>query len=83
MMSIKSWFVDDDNKTGCRYLVVNAYNDDIPISYYKDNGFDFMFSTEEQEKQYRHITAPGQLHTRLMFFDLMQITPAETAIEST
>ena len=32
-----------------------------------------MFSTEEQEKQYRHIAAPGQLHTRLMFFDLMQI----------
>ena len=46
----------------------------IPLfSYYKDNGFDFMFSTEEQEKQYRHIAAPGQLHTRLMFFDLMQI----------
>ena len=45
MQSIKSWFVDEDNKTGCRYLVVDAYNEDIPISYYKDNGFDFMFST--------------------------------------
>ena len=79
MQSIKSWFVDEDNKTGCRYLVVDAYNEDIPISYYKDNGFDFMFSTEEQEKQYRHITAPGQLHTRLMFFDLMQIAPDASA----
>ena len=78
MQSIKSWFVDEDNKTGCRYLVVDAYNEDIPISYYKDNGFDFMFSTEEQEKQYRNIASDGSLHTRLMFFDLMQIaaTPA-------
>ena len=32
-----------------------------------------MFSTEEQERQYRNITADGPLHTRLMFFDLMQI----------
>ena len=76
MQSIKSWFVDEDNKTGCRYLVVDAYNEDIPISYYKDNGFDFMFSTEEQEKQYRNIASDGSLHTRLMFFDLMQIAAA-------
>ena len=33
----------------------------------------FMFSTEEQEKQYRNIASDGSLHTRLMFFDLMQI----------
>ena len=76
MQSIKSWFVDEDNKTGCRYLVVDAYNEDIPISYYKDNGFDFMFSTEEQEKQYRNIASDRSLHTRLMFFDLMQIAAA-------
>ena len=81
MDSIKSWFIDEDNKTGCRYLVVDAYNEDIPIQYYKNNGFDFMFSTEEQEKQYRNITNPDRLHTRLMFFDLMQITPAASAVE--
>ena len=37
----------------------------------------------EQEKQYRHIMDPGQLHTRLMFFDLMQITPAVPTPETT
>lgn len=73
MQSIKSWFVDEDNKTGCRYLVVDAYNEDIPIRYYRNNGFDFMFSTEEQEKQYRNISGDSPLNTRLMFFDLMQI----------
>ena len=35
-----------------------------------------MFSTEEQEKEYRNIATPGPLHTRLMYFDLMQIVAA-------
>jgi hypothetical protein len=79
MQSIKSWFVDEDNKTGCRYLVVDAYNEDIPIRYYRNNGFDFMFSTEEQEKQYRNISGDSPLNTRLLFFDLMQIAAEPSA----
>lgn len=75
MDSIKSWFVDDDNKTGCRYLVVDAYNDSIPCEYYLHNGFNFMFGSEEQEKQYRNLSVDGSLRTRLMYFDLMQIAP--------
>ena len=75
MDSIKSWLVNDDNKTGCRYLVVDAYNDVVPCEYYLHNGFSFMFSSEEQEKQYRNITIDGALRTRLMYFDLMQIVP--------
>ena len=73
MDSIKSWFIDDENKTGCRYLVVDAYNETTPLEYYRKNGFDFMFSTEEQEREYRSMSGDGPLHTRLMFFDLMQI----------
>ena len=79
MQSIKSWFVDEYNKTGCRYLVVDAYNEEIPIRYYRNNGFDFMFSTEEQEKQYRNISGDSPLNTRLMFFDLMQIAAEPSA----
>ena len=79
MQSIKSWFVDEYNKTGCRYLVVDAYNEEIPIRYYRNNGFDFMFSTEEQEKQYRNISGDSPLNTRLMFFDLMQIVAEPSA----
>ena len=70
---IKDWFIDRDNKTGCRYPFVDAYNKPTACDYYQRNGFNFMFSTEEQERQYRNITAGGPLHTRLMFFDLMQI----------
>lgn len=70
---IKSWFIEPYNKTGCRYVVVDAYNDEVPISFYKKNGFDFMFSTEVQEKAYRGIVSGMPLKTRLMFFDLILI----------
>lgn len=70
---IKAWFVEPYNKTGCRYLVVDAYNEDIPIAFYKKNGFEFMFSNEEQEKNYRGIVSDMPLKTRLMFFDLILI----------
>ena len=33
-------------------MVVDASNEDVPVAFYKKNGFDFMFSTEEQEKSY-------------------------------
>ncbi|MGO5246175.1 hypothetical protein ACTQ16_13000 [Prevotella sp. LCP21S3_D2] len=33
-------------------MVVDAYNEDVPVAFYKKNGFDFMFCTEEQEKSY-------------------------------
>lgn len=76
MNYIKSWFTDPENKTGCRYLVVDAYNEDIPLKYYQSNGFQFMFSTEEQEKKYRKIEAIGTLKTRMMYFDLIKLTKA-------
>lgn len=73
MNYIKSWFTDDENKTGCRYLVVDAYNEEIPLNYYQANGFQFMFSTEGQEKEYRKISSESTLKTRMMYFDLIQI----------
>ena len=73
MSTIKDWFIDKDNKTGCRYLVVDAYNKPEACEYYQRNGFNYMFSSEEQEKQYRNIETEAALQTRLMFFDLMQI----------
>jgi hypothetical protein len=30
---IKAWFVDQNNKTGCRYIVVDSYNEKDPIQY--------------------------------------------------
>lgn len=68
---IKSWFVDGHNKTGCRFIVVDAYNDENVIRYYTNNGFSMLFSEEAQEKEYYLIKNEAHLSTRLMFFDLI------------
>ena len=43
----------------------------MPVALYKKNGFDFMCSTEEQEKTYRGIVSDKPVKTRLMYFDLI------------
>ena len=68
---IKSWFVDGANKTGCRFIVVDAYNTFKPLRYYRNNGFIDLFSTEEQEKEFTGIVEDQELETRLLFFDLI------------
>lgn len=74
MAFIKSWFIEANNKTGCRFVVVDAYNEISPIQFYKKNGFDFLFSTEEQEKDYTGIENHNALSTRLMYFDLILLS---------
>ena len=55
---IKSMFVFE-NKTGCRFLTVDAYLEAIP--FYEKNGFRFM-NVEDHDP-----------HTRLMYYDLMNL----------
>lgn len=43
------------------------------IHFYETNGFATVFSSEEQEKEYRHIDGDKPLNTRLMYFDLMPL----------
>lgn len=71
MNFIKSWFIDSNNKTGCRFIVVDSYNEDIPLYYYQKNGFLFLFSTEQQEKDYMGFDKNDKLNTRLLYFDLI------------
>lgn len=71
---IKYWFIDAHNKTGCRFVIVDAYNKPSVMSFYERNGFKSVFSTEDQEKAYRHIHGEDPLNTRLMYFDLMSLT---------
>ena len=56
---IKAFFTKR-NKTGCRFITVDAYNKDAAIIFYERNGF--LFLTPEDEKE----------DTRLMYFDLMR-----------
>ena len=68
---IKSWFIDKANKTGCRFIVVDSYNEPRALRYYTKNGFESLFSTEEQEKDFTGMNKKDSLETRLMFYDLI------------
>ena len=69
---VKLWFLDPYNKTGCRFLIVDAYNFPQTIAFYEKNGFKMVFSSEQQERDYRHLDYEATLSTRLMFYDLMR-----------
>jgi hypothetical protein len=73
MNFIKAWFIDPHNKTGCRFITVDAYNNHDTIHYYQNNGFEFTFPNIKTEKEYYNIKS-RKLKTRTMFFDLIKIT---------
>ena len=68
---VKTWFIDEDNKTGCRFLVVDAYNKENVLNFYLRNKFKFLYMSEYDEREATHIEEGEILHTRLMFLDLM------------
>ncbi len=68
---IKLWFLDPFNKTGCRFVIVDAYNTPSTMAFYEKNGFRTVFSSELQERDYRHLESEASLSTRLMYYDLM------------
>ena len=70
---IKAWFVDPLNKTGCRFLLVDSYNKERNLAFYEHNGFNYLFSTEEQEREFRGIKPERPLNSRLMYFDLIEL----------
>lgn len=70
---IKAWFVDPLNKTGCRFLLVDSYNKERNLAFYERNGFNYLFSTEEQEREFRGIKPERPLNSRLMYFDLIEL----------
>jgi hypothetical protein len=46
--------------------LIFAYNEPIPIKYYKQNDFEFLFITEDQEKEYKSMMCENQLKPLLM-----------------
>lgn len=70
---IKAWF-SHNNKTGCRFLLVDAYNEEDVLKYYQKNKFQFLLE-EVDETQIDKDGKPKPLRTRIMFFDLIQLIP--------
>lgn len=70
---VKDWFVADDNKTGCRYILVDAVNNTHTLAYYNRNGFKPLFPREEDEITFYRIKENEILKTRMYYFDLLDI----------
>lgn len=70
---IKDWFRHEDNKTGCRFIVVDAYNTEKALRYYENNGFQPLYRTEEEEKMAFDIPPSDKIKTRLLYFDLKSL----------
>ena len=68
---IKMWFVSHNNKSGCRYIVVDAYNSPKVLSFYEKNDFKYLYSTEEEEKATFGLSDGEHLNSRMMYFDLI------------
>lgn len=67
---IKGWFRTKDNKTGCRFIVVDAYNNEKTLHFYEKNGFKPLYKTEQEERDFLELSSEELLETRFMFFDL-------------
>ena len=52
-----------DNKTGCRFIIVDAANNERTLNFYKKNGFEFLPPSPEKKNKER---------TCLMYFDLLR-----------
>lgn len=70
---IKNWFTQPEYWSSCRFLVVDAYSEEGTLAFYEKNDFNFLFKTEDKEKEYRNVKSEKPLHTRMMYFDLMQV----------
>lgn len=72
LLFIKTWVSGKSNISGCRYLIVDATNNEKVINFYQRNGFKFIFDTIEEEIEYMRLDLePEYKRTRLMYFDLI------------
>lgn len=67
---IKKWFRSEDNKTGCRFIVVDAVNTPSTIGFYTHSRFKPIYIDESFEKDFFNIDSEDCLRTRMMYFDL-------------
>lgn len=79
---IRMWFIDESNKTGCRFAIVDAKNEPNILGFYEKNGFKPLFPREidedlytkppkDEEERAERQRNPRKLRTRLMFCDLL------------
>ena len=84
LQKVRGMFLDPDNKTGCRFIIVDAKNTPEVKHFYEKNGFTMLFKKELQEDLYtrppkdeaekvERTANPRHLETRLMYKDLLEV----------
>jgi ribosomal protein S18 acetylase RimI-like enzyme len=63
-----------------RFLIVDAYNQTEVVKFYESNGFQFLFGSEDQEKEYFEVESSSILRTRFMYFDLLPFKLASNGL---
>ena len=43
------------------------------LAFYERNGFNYIFSTENQEREFQSLKSDRPLNGRLMYFDLIEL----------
>ena len=72
---VKNWFSEPENKTGCRFVIVDALNSPRVLKFYSENKFSFLFSTDAHELAYEKVNVNQKKpNTRLMYFDLLDLS---------
>lgn len=67
-----------NNRTGCRFLIVDALNRPETLRFYQKNGFQYLIGDERLEAKYMGIGVGHlPLNTRLMYFDLLKLNVNE------
>ncbi len=70
---VKAWF-RFQNKTGCRFIIVDAYNEPKVLNFYQKNDFIFLEQEEDELAQLREERGEeAELKTRLMIYDLTRL----------
>lgn len=64
VMNMLKMFFTSDNRTGCRFITVDSYNEPRVVNFYQKN--DFRLLTDKDKKR----------DTRSMFFDLKRFEPS-------
>mgnify|MGYP004448595841 FL=1 len=68
---VKKWFAQHNNKSGCRYVVVDAYNLPNVLSFYEKNEFHYLYASEDEERTTFGLAEGEHLNSRMMYFDLI------------
>jgi len=69
MVNIIKELFTTNNRTGCRFITVDAYNKPPVLAFYQRNGFDFLLPDRTEGD------------TRIMFFDLKQWQAGSLTLE--